>query len=354
MSKLTKKTSAKKGLPPGTLVHVGEKKVETVRITVMDYDTESFQEKTLSAIEECFQFRTTPTATWINVDGIHEVEIIEKLGKEFGIHPLVLEDVLNTNQRPKVEDYGQYIFVVLRMISYDEQSQAIKSEQVSLVLGTDFLISFQEVVGDVFDEIRQRIRQDKGRIRKMPIDYLAYCLTDAVVDNYFSILEKLGDRIESLQERLVSQPNEQIIQHIYETKRELALVRRSVWPLREAIGGLQRTESPLIKEATGIYLRDIHDHTIQVIDTVESLRDMVAGMVDIYLSTLSNRMNAVMKVLTIIATIFIPLTFIAGIYGMNFQYMPELQWPWAYPATLLLMAAVAVTMLFYFRRKRWL
>ena len=188
----------------------------------------------------------------------------------------------------------------------------------------------------------------------MPIDYLAYCLTDAVVDNYFSILEKLGDRIESLQERLVSQPNEQIIQHIYETKRELALVRRSVWPLREAIGGLQRTESPLIKEATGIYLRDIHDHTIQVIDTVESLRDMVAGMVDIYLSTLSNRMNAVMKVLTIIATIFIPLTFIAGIYGMNFQYMPELQWPWAYPATLLLMAAVAVTMLFYFRRKRWL
>ena len=352
--RLTKKRSAKKGLPPGTLVHVGDKKVETIRITVMDYDSQAFQEKTVSAVEECFKFKTTPTTTWINVDGIHDVEIIEKLGKEFGIHPLVLEDVLNTNQRPKSEDYVQYIFVVLRMLSYDESTQKTKSEQVSLILGTDFLISFQEVIGDVFDEIRLRIRQDKGRVRKMPVDYLAYCLIDAIVDNYFAILEKLGDRIESLQERLVSQPDDRIIQHIYETKRELALVRRSVWPLREVIGGLQRTESTLINEATGVYLRDIYDHTIQVIDTVESLRDMVAGMVDIYLSTLSNRMNAVMKVLTIIATIFIPLTFIAGVYGMNFRHMPELQWPWAYPATLLLMAAVAGTMLFYFRRKRWL
>ena len=354
VAKLTKKRSAKKGLPPGTLVHVGEKKVEAVRITLMDYDSRALQDKTLSTVEECFQLKTTPTTTWINIDGIHEVEVIEKLGQEFGLHPLAQEDILNTNQRPKVEDYEHYIFVVLRMLSYDEQSQMTESEQVSLVLGPDFLISFQEVEGDVFGQIRERIRQNKGRVRKMPVDYLAYCLIDAVVDQYFVILEKLGDRIELLQERLVTHPDAQIVRHIYEAKRELALVRRSVWPLREVIGGLQRTESSLIKEATGIYLRDIYDHTIQVIDTVESLRDMVAGMVEIYLSTLSNRMNAVMKVLTIIATIFIPLTFIAGVYGMNFKHMPELHWPWTYPATLLLMAGVAATMLLYFRKKRWL
>jgi len=230
----------------------------------------------------------------------------------------------------------------------------VQAEQVSLVLGSNFVISFQERVGDVFDEVRDRIRNAKGRIRKMGPDYLAYALLDAVVDNYFTVLEKFGEKIEAAEEELVANPTEKTLKQIHLVKRELLSVRKSVWPLRELISALQRGESGLIQETTGIYLRDMYDHTIQVIDTVESFRDMVSGMLDIYLSSISNKMNAVMKVLTIIATIFIPLTFIAGVYGMNFKYMPELQWRWGYGLILVVMGIVAVIMLFYFRKKKWL
>jgi magnesium transporter len=360
MAKKIKKRLRKAGLPPGTLVYVGEKKVEAIRINVIDYDEQNFQEKQVSNIEECFPFKTTPTVTWINIDGLHDVEIIEKLGKQFELHPLVLEDILHTEQRPKYEDFDKYIFIVLRMLSYNDEVKAVESEQVSLVLGTNFVISFQERLGDVFEPIRQRIRNAKGRIRKMGPDYLAYALLDAIVDGYFSILEKLGERIESMEEQLVANPTEKTLHQIHTMKREMISMRKSIWPLREVISGVQRSESSLICETTGLYLRDVYDHTIQVIDTVESFRDMVSGMLDIYLSSISNKMNEVMKVLTIIATIFIPLTFIAGIYGMNFNpekspwNMPELNWYWGYPVVWLVMAVVMVIMLVYFRRKKWL
>jgi len=354
MPRLIKRRSKKVGLPPGALVHIGEKKTEKVKITIVDYDKKKFQEKEAKRVEECFPFKDKPTVTWINVDGIHQPEIVKKLGDYFGMHPLVLEDILNTDQRPKMEDFDKYVYIVLKMLTHDDKSNEVVVEQVSLILGSNFVISFQEKEGDVFNPIRDRIRGDKGRVRKMGADYLAYVLTDAIVDNYFTILEKIGEKVEFLEEELVTNPKPETLQAIHNLKRELIFLRKSVWPLREVISGLERGESPLIKGATRVYLRDVYDHTIQVIDTVETLRDMVSGMLDIYLSSVSNKMNEVMKVLTIIATIFIPLTFVAGIYGMNFLNMPELEWYWGYPLVLLVMVSIGITMLFYFRRKKWL
>ena len=354
MPRLVKKRSKKVGLPPGTLVHIGEKKRERTTITILDYDERHLQEQEIKTVDECLPFKDKPTVTWIDVDGIHEVKILERLGDSFGLHPLVVEDVLNTDQRPKMEDFGDYIFIVLKMLYYNDKNDEIVTEQISLILGPNFVISFQEREGDVFDPIRERIRSEKGRIRKMGADYLAYALVDSIVDNYFIILEKLGEKIEFLEDELVTNPTPETLQAIHDLKREMIFLRKSVWPLREVVSGLERGESPLIQESTGIYLRDVYDHTIQVIDAVETFRDMLSGMLDIYLSSVSNRMNEVMKVLTIIATIFIPLTLIAGIYGMNFRYMPELEWPWAYPMLWLIMLGIGVLMLIYFRRKRWL
>jgi magnesium transporter len=354
MPRLIKRRSKKSGLPPGTLVHIGEKKAERVKISIVDYDETQFQEKEAKTVEECFPFKDKPTVTWINIDGLHDVEIIEKIGKHFGLHPLLLEDILNTEQRPKMEDFESYIFIVLKMLYYEEEAHEIEAEQVSLILGSNFVLSFQEREGDVFKVIRDRIRNGKGRIRKAGADYLAYALVDAIVDHYFVILEKLGEKIESIEEELVTNPTPETLQTIHHLKREMIFLRKSVWPLREVISVLERGESTLIQESTGIYLRDLYDHTIQVIDSIETFRDMVSGMLDIYLSSISNKMNEVMKVLTIIATIFIPLTFIAGIYGMNFQYMPELGWRWGYPLVWLVMSAILITMLVYFKRKKWL
>jgi magnesium transporter len=354
MARQFKRISKMVGLSPGTAVHIGEKRTEEVRITIIDYNEKQMQEEGVTTAEACFPFKDKPTVTWINIDGIHKVETIEKIGSHFGLHPLIVEDIVNTGQRPKMEDFENHIFAVLKMLSYDDTEEEIQAEQVSLVIGTNFVISFQEKEGDVFESIRERIRKGKGRIRKMGADYLAYVLIDAIVDNYFLILERLGERIESMEDELVSNPTSEVLQNIHTMKREMIFLRKSVWPLRELISGLQRTESPLIKKTTDIFLRDVYDHTIQVMDTIESFREMVSGMRDTYLSSISNRMNEVMKVLTIIATVFIPLTFIAGIYGMNFQFMPELAWRWAYPAVWGIMVAVGVAMLFYFRRKRWL
>lgn len=354
MSKFVRRRGRKVGLPPGTPVFVGEKKVEEVKISIIDYDETQFQEKEAKSIEECFPFKETPTATWINIDGVHQVDIIEKIGKHFDMHPLIMEDIVHTEQRPKMEDFGHYIFIVLKMLYYDDEDNEIKGEQVSLILGERFVISFQEKEGDIFDPIRDRIRNAKGRVRKMGADYLAYLLLDAVVDHYFTILEKLGERIEEIEERLVIAPRPETFQEIHKLKREMIFLRRSVWPLRELISGLERVESSLFRKGTRIYLRDIYDHTIQVIDTVETYRDMISGMHDTYLSSLSNRMNEVMKVLTIIATIFIPLTFIAGIYGMNFEFMPELKWRGAYFVVWGIIAVVGVSMVVFFKKKKWL
>lgn len=354
MSRLIRKRSHKAGLPPGTLVHVGERKAEKVKIRILDYDEAQFEEKEAKTIEESFPFKDKTTVTWINIDGLHEVEIIEKLGSHFGLHPLLLEDILNTDQRPKMEDYGDYIFVVLKMLYPGENMDEIEAEQVSLILGSNFVISLQEREGDVFDPVRDRIRKSKGRIRKAGADYLAYALLDSIVDNYFLILENVGEKIEDTEQQLAANPSQETLQYIRELKNEMIFLRKSIWPLRELISGLQRCESTLIHESTGAYLRDVYDHTIQIIDTVESYRDMISGMVDIYLSSISNKMNEVMKVLTIFASIFIPLTFVAGLYGMNFEFMPELSWHWGYFALLGFMAFIGISLVVSFKRKGWL
>ena len=354
MSIWTKKRSKKSGLPPGTLVHIGEKKTEEVKITIIDYDEIYFEEKEVKTIEECFPFKEKPTVTWINIDGIHQLDVIEKLGRHFGLHPLVMEDIVNTDQRPKIEDFMAFIFLALKMLSYNTHENGVTSEHMSLILGQNFLITFQEYPGDKFGPIRERLRSSKGRIRQMGVDYLAYTLIDAIIDNYFLILERIGDRIEEIEDALVVDPKPQTLQILHNLKREMIILRKSIWPLREVINRLERWETPLIQKTTLIYLRDVYDHTIQVIDAIETYRDMLSGMLDIYLSSVSNRMNEVMKVLTIIATIFIPLTFITGIFGMNFN-MPELQWPWAYPYMFYsILIFIGFLMLLFFRRKRWL
>jgi magnesium transporter len=354
MTKLFKKTSNKIGMAPGSLVHIGEKKIEQTRIEIIDYDEKHLRQQEVETIEECFPFRDEPTVTWINIDGLHEVEIIEKIGNHFDIHPLVLEDILHTGQRPKAEDFGKYIYIVLRSLSFDEEQEEILEEQISLLVGSNYVISFQERVGDEFNPVRERIRTGRFQMKKRKADFVAYSLIDAVVDNYFLILEKIGEKIESIEDELLENPKPVTLQSIHLMKRKLITLRKSVWPLREVIGGLERGESSLFHKSTTVYLKDVYDHTIQVIDTIETYRDMVSGMLDIYLSNLSNKMNEVMKVLTIIATIFIPLTFIAGIYGMNFEFMPELKWHWGYFLILGLMIIIGIGMVFYFQRKKWL
>ena len=320
----------------------------------MDYDETQFQEREIKEIDECFPFKETPTVTWINVDGVHDVGLIQKLGNNFDLHPLIIEDIVHTQQRPKMEESENYIYIVLKMLYFDNAQNETQVEQVSLVFGKNFVISFQEKEGDIFETIRERIRNGKGRIRKMGTDYLAYALIDAVVDHYFIILENDGEKIEELEDKVVADPKPETLQKIHRLKREMIFLRRSVWPLRELVNSLERGESPLIHKATRIYLRDVYDHTIQVIDTLETYRDMLSGMHDTYLSSISNRMNEVMKVLTIIATIFIPLTFIAGVYGMNFEFMPELKWRWAYFGVWGVIFVVAIGMVIYFKRRKWL
>lgn len=354
MPKFIKKISKKAGLAPGTLVHIGEREIEKTRIRLIDYDEKQLQEKDLKTIEECFPCKDEPTVSWINIDGVHEVEAIEKVGRHFNIHPLVLEDIVNTGHRPKAEDFEDYVYIVLKMLYYDEEENQVRSEQVSLILGSSYLISFQEKEGDVFDAVRERIRKGKGRIRQAGADYLAYALMDAIVDQYFLIMEIFGEKIEALEEELVENPRARILETIHTVKREMIYFRKQVWPLREIIGGLTRGEYSFISESTAVYLRDVYDHTIQVIDTLESMRDVLGGMLDLYLSTISYKMNEVMKVLTIIATIFIPLTFIAGIYGMNFKYMPELEWHWGYFMVWGIMVIVMAAMVVYFKKRTWL
>ncbi|MGB6370642.1 MAG: magnesium/cobalt transporter CorA [Atribacterota bacterium] len=354
MPKLVKKKSKKVGLPPGSIVHIGNKRDEKVKITIVDYSEAKFQDKEAKSVGECFPYKDKPTVTWINIDGVHEIKVIEEIGKHFNLHPLILEDIVDTDQRPKIKDFGDYIFIILKMLYCDKKGNAIRVEQVSLILGKNYVISFQEREGDVFNAIRERIRNNIGRIRKLGVDYLVYSLIDAIVDNYFIIIERLDEEIENLEDKVVIQPNPSNVQEIHKLKRDLIFLRKSIWPLREVISFLEKSESPLVLESTNLYLRDVYGHTIQVMDTVESLRDIISGILDIYLSSINTRMNEIMKMLTIVATIFIPLTFITGIYGMNFQYMPEIKWFWGYPAVLSIMVAIGIGMLIYFKRKKWM
>lgn len=345
-------------LPPTPLPQE-ERKPERPRITVIDYDEYHYHEAEVKDVAECFVFKEKPTVTWINIDGLHQVDILEKLGACYGIHPLVLEDIL-TDQRPKIEDYESYIFIVLKMLYYDEEGDeelgdsVIDIDQISLILGPNFIISFKDKEVDVFDPIRDRLRTARGRIRKQGSDYLAYSMIDAIVDHYFVIMEKLGERFEELEDAVVANPEPEILTTIYNLKRDMLFLRKSVWPLREAISKMQRIDSPLVTDSTKIYLRDVYDHTIQVIENVETFRDMSASLLETYLSSLSNRLNEVIKVLTIISTIFIPLTFLSGLFGMNVKTMVEwLEPSWAFFWISALMLAIALVMLTYFRRKRW-
>ncbi|HEY6873266.1 MAG TPA: magnesium/cobalt transporter CorA [Geobacteraceae bacterium] len=354
MTRIIKKRSHKVGLPPGTLVHIGEKSTREASATVICYGRDRLEEQEIRGAAECFTFAETAGVTWVNVEGLHDLELIRRLGECQGFHPLMLEDIVSTDQRPKLEDYDDCLFVVLKMLNTQGTGE-VATEQISLVVGANYVISFQEGLdGDAFDPVRERIRNGKGRIRTMGADYLAYALIDAVVDGYFGVLEEVGERIEELEEIVVGDPSRETVRTIHGLKREMIMLRKALWPLREVIGALERRESPLISEPVTIYLRDVYDHTIQAIDAVEAYRDILSGLLDIYLSSLSNRMNEIMKFLTIVGTIFIPLTFIAGIYGMNFQDIPEYHWRWGYQICLLVMLAIAVAMLFYFKRKRWL
>lgn len=346
--------SRKAGLPPGALVYVGKPPVEPVRIRIIDYTPEKLEEREVTDAESCFPYRDSPGTAWVDVYGVHDVALTEALGRHFGLHPLVMEDLLNSSQRPKMEDYDGYLFFILRMLTWREPEGRIGEEQVALVLGDRWVLSFQERPGDILDPLRERMRSAKGRLRERGPDYLAYAIIDSIVDHYFVVLEHVGERLDAVEEKLIADPRPETIRRLHGLKRELLHLRRSVWPLREVLNALLRDESPLVKAETKVYLRDVYDHTIHVIDTLETYRDIAAGLLDVYLTSLNNRMGEVMKVLTIIATIFIPLTFVAGVYGMNFEFMPELEWAWAYPAVLSVMLAMGLGMLVYFRRRGWI
>lgn len=339
------------GASPGTLVHLGERRSDHVRIRVIDFSPERLREEDVSSVEACFPFRDTAGVTWINIDGLHNVDLIRRLGEHFHVHPLVLEDVLNTGQRSKVEDYGSYLFAVARTITQDS---AAEEEQITLLVGPGFVISFQEREGDVFEPVRERIRNGRPRIRRLGSDYLAYCLIDTIVDHYLVVLETMIEDIDAFGDRIIADPQRYSIEEIHDLKSNIIQLRKSILPIRDVAASLLRSESSLIADETRPFLRDLHDHSLRVVESVEALRELSAGMLDLYLSGMSHRMNEVMKLLTLIATIFIPLTFVAGIYGMNFVHMPELHWRWGYPTVLISMGAVGVAMVVFFKRKGWL
>lgn len=353
MSVMTKKQSKTLGLPPGSLVHVG-KPAPKIRISVMDYDQAHLIEKDDVSLEECLQLMKTPTVTWINIQGIHDPHVVTTVGQHFNLHSLLLEDIMNAGQRSKLDDYKDHLFIVLRMLSYNGVAEKVDDEQVSLILGKQYVISFLEGDHDIFDSVRGRIRKGNKRIRTMGADYLCYALIDCIVDHYFVILEAVDQKLENIESTLADQPGPETMRLIQHLKREIIVLRKSVWPLREVINNFRKTESPLIKNSTQLYLHDVYDHTIQAMDTIESFRDIASGLLDVYLSNMSYHMNDIMKVLTIMATIFVPLTFIASLYGMNFEHMPELHSEWGYPIALSIMLLTGLGMLYFFRRKRWL
>ncbi len=321
-------------------------------IHIIDYSAEILEELDVSTIEDCIPFREKPSVTWIDIDSLEDAALIDRVGSLFNIHPLIIEDIKQPGQRPKMEEFDSYSYFVLRMFSL--QNDKISIEQVSIIMGKSYIITFQEKPGDVFDPIRERIRARKYRINSLHSDFLAYSLIDSIIDNYYIILETLGEQVENLEDILLVNPGKSALHKIHFLKRKILSLRRSVWPLRELLTNFERSESVLIERPTHEYIRDIYDHVIQIIDTIETYRDSLSSMLDIYLSSVSNRMNEIMKVLTVISTIFIPLTFITGLYGMNFKYMPELSWKAGYPIVLLVMAFVVIGLIIFFKKKKWL
>ena len=349
-----KRRSVKSGLPPGTMVHIGDESDQQARITVIGYSATGSTEQQFDGVDQYLASPCLADVVWVNVEGVHDVELVRAIGEKQTIHPLVLEDIVNTVQRPKIEDYGDYLFIVLKML-HQSADAGFCSEQLSIILGPDYIYTFQEgVSGDAFDAVRERIRQGKGKIRGLGADYLAYSLIDAVVDGYFSVLERLGEDIIDIEEELAFRGDQRSLHQINGMKKEIIFLRKNVWPVREAVAFLERGDSSLLRAGTRIYFRDVYDHTVQVIDTVETYRDLLAGMLDIYLTSISNRTNEVMKFLTVVGTIFMPLTFLVGVYGMNFKHFPELEWRYGYFGLWGLMVLLALLMVVYFHKKRWL
>ncbi len=348
------KSKRKIGLSPGSMVYVGEKTDEPVKISIMDYNAErldEFPEATAEDIKHCM---AEDSVTWINLSGIHDLAIVENIGKQFDLHPLLMEDIVNTHHRAKIDDYENYLFLVLKMVFREPEASSLLFEHVCLVIGPDYLISFQERESDVFGPVRERLIKAKGRIRKSGVDYLGYALIDMIVDHYYVILEQMGEEIEAIQDESLGNPTTKTLNAIHDVRHRIVFLRKTIWPMREMISSLLRKESELIHSGVKVYLQDVYDHVIQVIDTVETYRDLLSGTLDSYMSSVSNKMNETMKVLTVMATLFIPLTFFAGIYGMNFKYMPELEWRYAYPAFWVLVITVFSLMIWWFKNKKWL
>ncbi len=353
--KLIRTRSVKEGLPPGSLVHIGEAPDDSVSISIFSYGEHGLHEDRSDTLDAVFSFKGQEEGTcWIDVEGVHQVDAIRILGESYNLHPLVLEDIVSTLQRPKVEDYDDYLFVVVKMLLPLPDGD-FSAEQLSIVLGKNYVLTFQEGIhGDAFQPIRDRLRSSKGKIRSQGADYLAYSLLDAVVDRYFTVLENFGERLIGIEEEIALHPRTETLVQLNNLKKEVIFLRKSIWPLREVLSFLERDDTELISDTTRLFFRDVHDHAVQAIDTVETYRDLLSGMLDLYLSSLSNRTNDIMKFLTIIGTIFIPLTFIVGLYGMNFKYMPELEWHYGYYAVLILMSLLTVGMIFYFKHRKWL
>lgn len=347
-----KTTSDTAGLHPGALVHIGEKKVEKVTFEIIEYNKNIFQETKTDNTEDCFNTKDS-TVSWINISGIHDSDIIKKFGDYFGLHTLVQADIMNTELRPKFDSQPDYLFLILKMPYFDNSGKLL-IEQFSIIIGKNYVLTFQETEGDIFDTIRDRLKNAIGKIREKKSDYLAYALADAIVDNFFVVIEKAGEQTENLEEELMKNPSPKTLQSIHLLKRQMVVLRKAIWPIREVIDSFERSQSTIIADSTRRYLRDVYSHTIQVMDTIEGLRDMVGGMLDTYLSSVSNKMNEVMKTLTVIASIFIPITFIAGIYGTNFVYIPELEWEGSYFVMLGVMAIVGIIMISWFRQKKWI
>lgn len=353
VSKLLPKNS-KAASSPWTVEYIWTKSDQSIWLEIIDYNSESSKQYIIDEISDTINIKNKDSITWLNINGVHSEEIIHKVWVEYDIHPLVLEDMSNTTQRSKIEEYDEYIFMVLKIVYFSEETNSISIEQLSIIVGENYILTLQEKPGIIFNGVRERIKNWKWKIRKMWSDYLMYALTDALVDSYFWVLEKISNKIESLEEKLLISVDTHMLQEIYALKNELLFLKKSIWPLREVVNNLQKIENSLIEEHTHLYLRDVYDHTIQIIETIETFRDIISGMLDLYLSMTSNKMNEVMKVLTIFSAIFIPLTFFSGIYGMNFQHMPELEMIYAYPIWWIATIVMSIIMVIIFKKKNWL
>lgn len=354
MMRSQKRRSAKAGLPPGALVHLGDRKTAAAAVSLIEYGTDACTEKRFTSLAEARAYQPVLPVHWLNVHGLHEPEVMAEIGRRFNLHPLVIEDILNTDQRPKVDDYGDYLFIVTRFFTYDPVTMAVSSEQLSLVVGSGFVLSFQEQPTGSFDPVRERLRQDRGQIRRQGADYLAYALLDVLVDRYFVILEQMGERSEELEEALMQQATPALLKTLHQLKRETLTLRRAIWPLREVINTLTRADSRFFRPETQPYLRDVYDHTVHAIESLEAIRDLIAGLLDIYLSSISNRVNQEVRALTVVAIIFMPATLISSVFGMNFRAMPLVEQADGFYLALGLMAGVAATLGLVFWRKKWL